>query len=108
MKLGEHQQAFSRDFCQLLAFAFQRGYEARIGEVQRPVEMQKLYVDTGRSQTMKSNHIVKCSADVHWFKDGVLCYPQEIGDFWEGLDPLNRWGGRWKFKDEPHYERNVA
>lgn len=107
MTLGEHQQRFSRDLVKLLQFAFERGYEARIGEVLRPVEMQKIYVETGRSKTMNSNHLKKCAADIHWFKGGELCYPASLGDYWESLDPLNRWGGRWKFKDEPHYERNV-
>lgn len=107
MTLGEHQQAFARDLVKLLTHAFSLGYEARIGEVQRTIEQQKLYVQTGRSKTMNSNHLKKCAADIHWFKNGQLCYPKELGDYWESLHTLNRWGGKWKFKDEPHYERNV-
>lgn len=106
MSLGNEQEAFSRDVCQLLAFAFGQGYEVRMGEAQRPVEMQELYVRTGRSKTMNSNHIRKCAIDLHFFKDGVLCYPKELGDFWENLHPKNSWGGNWKnFKDGPHFER---
>lgn len=106
MSLGSEQEAFSRDLCQLLTHAFGHGYEVRMGEVLRPVEMQELYVRTGRSKTMDSNHIRKCAADLHFFKDGVLCYPQELGDFWESLSPKNSWGGNWKsFKDQPHFER---
>jgi phage terminase large subunit-like protein len=26
-------------------------------------------------------------------------------DFWESLDPLNRWGGNWDFIDSCHFER---
>jgi hypothetical protein len=106
MSLGTEQEAFSRDFCKLLAYALDKGYNVRIGEVQRPVEMQELYVRTGRSKTMNSNHIRKCAADLHFFKDGNLCYPQELGDFWESLSTKNSWGGNWNsFKDAPHFER---
>lgn len=106
MTLGEQQQAFSRDLVQLLTRAFTLGYEVRIGEVERTVEQQKLYVNTGRSKTMNSNHLRKCAADLHFFKDGQICYPDELGNFWESLNPKNSWGGSWKsFKDKPHFER---
>ncbi len=108
MTLGEHQQKFSRHFVMLLTKAFQLGYEARIGEVQRPIEMQELYVKAGRSKTMNSMHLKKCAADIHFIKDGLLCYPKELGDYWESLDKLNQWGGNWKsFKDKPHFQRTV-
>ena len=108
MTLGEHQQAFSRDLYKLLGKAFELGYEIRIGEVERTVEQQKIYVQTGRSKTMNSNHLKKCAADLHVVKGGELCYPQELGDYWETLDPINSWGGNWKsFKDKPHFERRA-
>ena len=108
MTLGQHQEQFSRHLAQLLAKAFELGYEARIGEVQRTIEQQKIYINAGRSKTMNSMHLKKCAADIHFTKDGELCYPQELGDFWESLDTLNRWGGNWKtFKDLPHYQRTV-
>ena len=107
MTLGQHQEQFTRHLLTLMTYALERGYEIRIGEVQRPVEMQELYVKTGRSKTMNSYHLKKCAADLHFTKGGVLCYPKEIGDFWESLDPLNQWGGNWKsFKDQPHFERH--
>ena len=107
MTLGEHQEQFSRHLLMLMTYALNLGYEIRIGEVQRPVEMQELYVKTGRSKTMNSYHLKKCAADLHFTKNGVLGYPKEIGDFWESLDPLNQWGGNWKsFKDRPHFERH--
>lgn len=108
MKLGEHQQEFARDFVELLCKAFELGYDVRLGELQRPVEMQEIYVKTGRSKTMKGMHLIKCAGDVHFFKNGKLCYPKELGDYWESLSPLNQWGGNWKsFKDEPHFQRTV-
>jgi hypothetical protein len=108
VKLGEHQEAFASDLFKLLGFAMSKGYGVRIGEVERTLEQQQIYVKTGRSKTMDSRHIKKCAADLHFFKDGVLCYPKELGDYWESLDPLNAWGGNWKaFKDSPHFERRA-
>jgi len=108
MTLGQHQEAFSRDLVKLLMEAYRLGYEVRIGEVLRTPEQQKIYVDTGRSKTMNSIHLKKCAADLHFMKDGKLCYPPELGKFWEGLDKLNQWGGNWRsFKDSPHFQRTV-
>lgn len=108
MTLGQHQEAFSRDLVKLLLKAYELGYEARIGEVERPVMVQEHYVKTGRSKTMKSQHLNKTAADIHFTKDGKLCYPKELGDYWESLDPRNQWGGNWKtFKDFPHLQRTV-
>ena len=108
MTLGQNQEAFVRDLVKLLSYAHANGYETRLGEVERTVEQQKLYMASGRSATMDSMHLKKCAADIHFTKDGVLCDPQELGDYWESLNPLNRWGGNWKtFKDKPHFERKV-
>ena len=109
MTLGEHQQAFSRDLVKLLSYAFESGYEVRIGEVERTIEQQKLYMASGRSKTMNSYHLKKCAADLHFInKAGQLVYPDAMGDFWMKLDPLNSWGGSWKtFKDAPHFERRA-
>lgn len=109
MTLGEEQQAFTKDLVKLLLKAFELGYEVRMGEVLRPIEMQELYVKTKRSKTMNSQHLKKLAADLHFFKGSPSPqYPQELGDYWESLSPLNRWGGNWKsFKDAPHFERFV-
>lgn len=108
MTLGQHQEAFSRDLCKLLAKAFELGYEVRMGEVFRTEEQQKLYVKTGRSMTMNSMHLKKCAADLHFTKNGVLCYPDSLGRFWQSLSPLNQAGMFWKsFKDSPHFQRTV-
>jgi len=108
MNLGQHQQLFSRHVCFLLQKAFSLGYEVRFGEAQRTEDMQAIYVKTGRSKTMNSMHLKKCAVDLHFTKDGVLCYPPELGNYWESLDQLNQWGGNWKnFKDQPHFQRTV-
>jgi hypothetical protein len=109
MKLGEHQEAFSRDLVKLMTRALELGYGIRMGEVQRPLEMQKMYLKMGRSKTLKSEHLNKCAADLHFTKAGQLCYPQSLGDYWESLNPLNQWGGNWhSFKDAPHFQRTTS
>lgn len=119
MTLGEHQEIFAKHFCLLLAKAWELGYAVRIGEVLRPVEMQKLYVQWGRSKTMDSMHLKKCAADLILLLDGKICTREQIrplGEYWEALDPLNRWGGSWRgliesgkssFVDAPHFERKA-
>jgi peptidoglycan L-alanyl-D-glutamate endopeptidase CwlK len=115
MKLGQHQEAFSRDLVRLALKAFELGYEIRWGEVQRMPEMQAIYIQTGRSKTMFSDHLKKCAADLHFFKNGELSYPAELGAYWESLSSYNRWGGNFdrnwtkedNFKDAPHFERHI-
>jgi peptidoglycan L-alanyl-D-glutamate endopeptidase CwlK len=109
MSLREEQSAFARDLVRLLTYASGKGYEYTIGEVERPVEMQRLHIAAGRSTTMNSMHIKKCAADVYFFLDGQLTYNiEDLGRFWEELDPKNKWGGNWKsFKDKFHFQRTV-
>jgi len=108
MTLGEHQEAYTRDHVKLLLRAFELGYEVRKGEAQRMPEMQAIYVKTGRSKTFNSMHIKKLADDLHFTKNGKLCYPEELGRYWESLNPLNQAGMFWKsFKDSPHFERKV-
>lgn len=108
MNLGQHQEIFSTHLAMLILKAVELGYGVRIGEVERTVEQQKIYVQTSRSKTMNSRHIKKCAADIHFTKDGKVCYPKELGAYWESLDALNSWGGNWsRFVDKPHFERKV-
>lgn len=110
MSLREEQSAFAVDMVKFLSWAMSSGYEVAFGEAQRPVEMQKIYVDTGRSKTMDSYHIRKLAFDLFFFKDGKLLATKEemqpIGNMWESMGAKNSWGGNWdSFKDIPHFER---
>jgi hypothetical protein len=106
MTLGQHQEAFSRDLVKLLQFAFERGYEVRLGEVLRTQEQQAIYLKTNRSKTMNSMHLKKCAADLNFVQNGKIVYPEELGKYWESLNALNSWGGHWKsFHDAGHFER---
>lgn len=119
MSLVAEQFAFALDVCKLILYAKEQGFVVTFGEVQRPIEMQELYVKTGRSRTMKSWHLKRLAVDLNFFKDGKLVYAVEVlrplGQFWESLHPYNRWGGNFdrdwskadSFVDSPHFERRV-
>lgn len=119
MTLGEHQETFSKHVAMLINEAIRQGFGVRIGEVLRTVEQQKIYFNTGASRTMNSQHLKKLAIDLNLIVAGRLASKGEIyilGKWWEGLDPLNRWGGSWRglvesgassFIDTPHFERNA-
>lgn len=117
MSLGQEQETFATQVVMLINQAWELGYAVRLGEVQRPIEMQQIYVKQGRSKTMDSQHIKKLAIDLVLLKDGKVCTHQEIaplGKWWQELDAKNRWGGSWRglveagkssFVDAPHFER---
>ena len=110
MSLFDEQNKFSLDLCRLLVKASELGFMVSLREVGRTAEQQAIYVKTGRSQTMKSNHLRNCAGDIYFMKDGELVLAkadlQGLGDYWESLDVKNSWGGNWNsFKDIPHFER---
>lgn len=117
MSLGKEQEIFASHAVRLIQKAWELGFAVRLGEVQRPIEMQQIYVNTGRSKTMNSQHIKKLAIDLILLRDGKICTRAQIkplGDWWEALDIKNRWGGNWRglvdagkssFVDAPHFER---
>ena len=108
MTLGKHQEAFAVDLAKLINKATELGYGVRIGEVFRTPEQQAIYIKEGKSKTNNSMHLKKCAADLHFTKNGELVYPDELGRYWESLNPLNQAGMFWKtFKDSPHFQRTV-
>ena len=111
MTLGENQEAFMRDVEKLLIYLHINGYSVRGGELERTQAQQEIYYNTGKSKTMQSNHLKRCAIDLHIFKNGAWLQSkqdlQEIGNYWESLNSLNRWGGNFtSFLDTPHFERN--
>ena len=112
MKLSDHQFEFLKDLLLLLDFIINiKKYKVTGNELFRPQEMQDIRVAQGLSKAKVSNHLLKCAIDLNIFINGKLTYEkkdlEEIGVFWESLNSLNYWGGFWKFKDTPHFERNV-
>jgi len=112
MSLVNEQAAFLLDICKLVPYATSLGFVLTGGELERKIEMQRIYIQTGRSKTMNSMHLKKIALDLNFFKDGKLIYDihilKPIGTYWESLNEKNRWGGNWiSFKDVPHFERYI-
>lgn len=112
MSLVNEQAAFLLDVCQLIEHATEQGWTVTGGELFRTAEQQEIYVKTGRSKTMNSNHLRRCAVDLNFFRDGKLVWDtaqlRPIGAYWESLNPKNRWGGNFRsLVDVPHFERNV-
>jgi hypothetical protein len=119
MGMVQEQAAFLLDAAELIQYATNQGYVVTAGELYRPQEMQEIYVKTGRSKTMDSQHGKRLAIDLNIFKNGVLLGREGIkplGDWWEAKHPKNRWGGNWRglvdqkkssFVDAPHFERQL-
>jgi len=118
MKLSEQQRIFTRNIARLVYYAYQNGFELTFGEAFRTNEQQMIYVQTGKSKTMNSNHLKRLAVDFNVFVNNQLTYDWEcikiLGDYWETLHKDNRWGGDWNkndikdgFIDTPHFEMNV-
>ena len=113
-----HQRVFTKNVAKLILFAYDNGIELTLGEAYRTREQQLIYLQTGKSKTMKSNHLRRLAIDFNFFVNNQLTYKWEVvkkvGDYWETLHPSNRWGGDWNkndkkdgFIDTPHFEMNV-
>jgi len=128
MKLSIHQQIFSQNIALLILQANSKGVNLTFGEAYRTEDQQELYfygktirpedgkleIISGvkRTRTMNSNHLKRLAVDFNFFIEGQLVYKHpkitQLGEYWESLDVLNRWGGNFKnFYDAPHFERNV-
>lgn len=113
MSLSQEQAAFLLDACKLIEYATAQGWSVTGGELYRTPEQQAIYVNTGRSKTLNSNHLKRLAIDLNFFKDGKIIWDKAtlapLGAFWESLNPKNRWGGNFKsLVDCPHFERNVG
>ena len=112
MSMVQEQAAFLLDVCDLIQWCVENGWTVTGGELYRTAEQQEIYVKTGRSKTMNSNHLRRLAIDLNFFRDGKLVATKAelapIGAYWESRDRKNRWGGNFKsLVDTPHFERNV-
>ena len=107
MTLGEKQRLFTKLMAQLVLWAYEHDYELTVGDAYRDprshgewgVTKERTY---GRS---RSNHKRRLAMDFNLFIDGKYqttseAY-KELGEYWESLHELCRWGGR--FSDGNHF-----
>jgi predicted chitinase len=117
MSLVRQQNIFLMQVAELIRKAAELGFIVSGGELYRTAEQQAIHLKAGRSKTLNSQHLKRLAIDLNFFlpaPDGALTLTYDVealrplGEYWESLDPANRWGGKWNFKDTPHFERQEA
>lgn len=117
MSLVRQQNIFLMQVAELIRKAAELGFVVSGGELYRTADQQAIHLKAGRSKTLNSQHLKRLAIDLNFFlpaPDGALTLTYDVealrplGDYWESLDPANRWGGKWNFKDTPHFERQEA
>ena len=113
MSLVQEQSEFLLDVAKLILFAHTKGWRVTGGELFRTLEQQKIHYNAGRSKTMDSYHLKRLAIDLNFFKPKSVMPTynkselEMFGQYWEDLNPVNRWGGNFSadFEDTPHFER---
>lgn len=104
MTLREKQSLFVRLIAKLIEFAYANGYELTFGEAYRTPEQAAINASKGTG-IANSVHTKRLAVDFNLFRNGKLLTSTEdhrpLGEYWESLDILCCWGGR--FKDGNHY-----
>lgn len=119
-QLRDAQFEFTRHIGYLINFAYANGFTLSFGEAFRTEYQQKEYLRTGRSQTLDSYHLKRLAVDFNIFVDGYYLFSDKsrktqdieivkpLGQYWESLSKLNRWGGNFKSLDDfYHFERTL-
>jgi peptidoglycan L-alanyl-D-glutamate endopeptidase CwlK len=110
MTLSDTQWEFLQDVAKLIQYAAARGYKMTGGELYRTAEQQAIYLQKKMSYAKESQHQKKLAVDLNIFKHNKPTYDRTdikpLGDYWESLNRLNRWGGNFKSLDDAgHFER---
>lgn len=99
MTLRQKQSLFVTLVVKLITKGHQLGYEFTFGDAQRSIQ------EATRLGFKNSNHTRRLAIDLNLFKDGHYLSSTEshrpLGEYWESLHPMCRWGG--KFGDGNHY-----
>lgn len=94
MSLNEKQFKFTLYTSLLIQYAYAKGYTLSYGDA---------YAISGHIDV--SFHYDRLAVDFNLFKDGKYLTKTKdhkfLGEFWESLDPMCTWGGR--FDDGNHY-----
>jgi len=104
MTLRQKQSLFARCVALLIQEAERQGYEVTLGEAYRSPEEAARLAKAGKG-IVNSLHGQRLAIDLNLFKDGKYLSStkahEPLGNWWEYLHPLCRWGGR--FNDGNHY-----
>lgn len=107
MTLSGKQQRFVVCLGHLLNYAAAKGYGLTLGDGYRDPRVFGEFGEKRAYAHENSVHKLRLAQDLNLFVDGQYVqdgsHPayQDLGQFWEGLDPDARWGGR--FDDANHF-----
>ena len=92
------QSIFAGNVSKLIRYINENGHTCTFGEAWRTPEMAAIYAKKGIG-IKRSRHCDRMAIDLNLFKDGVYLMDTEawrpFGEYWQSLNPLNRWGGDW-------------
>ena len=104
MTLRQKQSLFVRLVGLLIEHAYRSGFELTFAEAYRTPEQAAANAAAGTG-IARSLHTQRLAIDLNLFRAGRFLANTEdhrpLGEWWEALHPLCRWGGR--FRDGNHY-----
>lgn len=105
MTLGKQQRVFSKLVAEFILYIYSKGYEVSLGDAYRDPRVHgAVGVKTSYSSS-NSLHKDRLAIDLNLFLNGKYLTStedwKELGEYWETLHPLCRWGGR--FQDGNHF-----
>lgn len=105
MTLGQKQRLFTKLIAELIAWAYEQGYELTVGDAYRDERLFGAFGERKGYGNPSSNHKRRLAMDLNLFINSVYMTKTEdhrpLGEKWESMHPLCRWGGR--FNDGNHY-----
>lgn len=111
----QKQSLFARLIAELILWIYAEGWELTLADIgvtqERKVSVGRgaVMLATDREHMLTSLHYQRLAADLNLFVDGRYVTrgdaPQweAIGEKWESMDPLCRWGGRFLNPDANHF-----
>lgn len=106
MTLREQQSLFVKLMATFELWCFDQGYELTLSEGWRSPEEAELQAAKGAG-VGHSLHTLRLAQDLNLFHDGQLLTSvedyQPIGEHWESVHELARWGGRFHRPDADHF-----
>lgn len=102
------QVVFSTNLAKLIQYINAQGKFCTVGETFRTPEQAIIYAHEGKG-IINSLHCKRLAADLNLFtqKGDFLTLKEDyepFGVYWESLNVMNRWGGRFKRTDADHFE----
>ena len=94
-KLLNQQQLFVRLTSKLINWAYENGYELSYADAYR----NPVFAGVLKYYKEWSKHCSRLAIDLNVFKNDVWLRKTEelkpLGEYWESLDTMCSWGGRW-------------